>query len=261
MSNKSLVLGLAVAVSLGSAAKASVILNGSLETVGTSDGVNLSQASGQNLTIPNWSVHGVAGAGFNAVYDYGVVAGPLPAYMPASYNSCTVLLGFVGGNSCTNPDGTGHFVNLDGDPSFPAAISQTIPVGTNPLVALVLGQQYALTFSWAAVQRNDQFGPTTESLSVSLGSNLLFSPSSTSLPAGGFSGWFTKTVNFTYNGLGTTPNVLTFLASGTPSGLPPSINLDGISLNAVPEPASWGLVITGCGLLFFAHRRRKTAVD
>jgi hypothetical protein len=251
---------------LGSAAKAgslvSLVLNGSLETSGITDGVNLSQASGQNLTIPNWSVHGApTGSGFNAVYDYGVVGGSLPAYMPSSYNSCNV--GFVGGNSCTNPDGTGHFVNLDGDPSFPAAISQTIS-------GLVSGQEYRLTFSWAAVERNDQNGSTFGNfLDVSLGQHFMTPVVGINLPgqtfpAQGFSGWFTTTFDFNWIGINNgVDNTLTFLAHGNPTGLPPTINLDGISLNAVPEPSSWVMSIGGFGLMgvFFARRRRKTAVD
>jgi hypothetical protein len=261
---KSLVLGLAVAVSLGSTAEAgslvSMVLNGSLETSGTGDGFNLSQNSGQNSTIPNWSVHGNGTIpGFNAVYDYGVVgSSSLPAYMPSSYNSC--ILGFVGGNSCSNPDGTGHFVNLDGDPSFPAAISQSIS-------GLVSGQQYRLTFSWAAVQRNDQNSPTYgEFLDVSLGDQHFMTPvvginlPGQMFPAQGFSGWFTTSFVFNWDGV---DNTLNFLAHGNPSGLPPSINLDGILLNATPEPASWEMFIAGFGLMgvFFARRRRKTAVD
>ena len=252
MNIKSLVLGLAVAASLCSTAKGNLVLNGSLETSGTTDGVNLSKSSGQNLTIPNWSVHGNGTiSGFNAVYDYGVPGGSLPAYMPPSYNSC--ILGFVSGNSCPNPDGTGHFVNLDSDPAFPAAISQSIS-------GLVSGQEYLLTFSWAAVERSDQHGPTTLNyLEVTLGDQH-FDTAKINLPTDGFSGWFTDRDVFKWDGIGTT---LTFLAHGNPTGLPPTINLDGISLNATPEPASWEMFIAGFGLMgvFFARRRRKTAVD
>src|ERR1017187_6650805 len=122
MSVKSLVLGLAVVVSLGSTAKAgNLVLNGSLEASNTSDSVLVNSYPAG--TIPNWVVHGASGAApFNAVYIYDVLGGALPSYMPASYYSCLVALGFVSGNSCADPDGTGHFINLDGDPAFPAAI-------------------------------------------------------------------------------------------------------------------------------------------
>ena len=180
--------------------------------------------------IPNWSVHGNGTIpGFNAVYDYGVPGGSLPAYMPSSYNSCTAALGFFSGNSCANPDGTGHFVNLDGDPAFPAAISQKIG-------GLVPNQQYQLIFSWAAVQRNDQNGHTYgEFLDVSLGDQHFTTPvvgvnlPGQMFPAQGFSGWFTTSFVFNWDGV---DNTLNFLAHGNPSGLPPSIDLDGISLNA-----------------------------
>ena len=53
-------------------------------------------------------------------------------------------------------------------------------------------------------------------------------------------------------------DVLNFLAHGNPSGLPPSINLDGISLTAVSEPPIWALLIAGSfGLMAVAARRRR----
>jgi MYXO-CTERM domain-containing protein len=275
MTIKSLVLGLAVAASLGSTAIAgNLVLNGNLALNGCSGSPSLgtncvyinAPHTGQ---ITDWTVGGAgSSSSWNAVYIYDPAPGTdLPAYMPAQYDICSPAGGFVPGNSCADPDGAGWFINEDGDPAFPASISQTIPVGTNPLVDLVLGQEYALTFSWAAVQRNDESGPTTESLGVSLGTSLVTpaSPSPINLPSGGFSGWFTTTFAFTYTGLGTAPNVLTFLASGTPTGLPPSINLGSISLTAVPEPSSWEMLIAGFGFLALvgvvARRRRQMAAS
>lgn len=55
-------------------------------------------------------------------------------------------------------------------------------------------------------------------------------------------------------------NVLSFKAHGNPTGLPPSVNLDSVSLNAVPEPSSWAILITGSGLVLVAARRRRQTV-
>ena len=55
--------------------------------------------------------------------------------------------------------------------------------------------------------------------------------------------------------------MLNFLAHGNPSGLPPSVNLDGISLTAVPEPSTLGLLIAGgFGLVGVGARRRCQTV-
>lgn len=248
MNSKSLFLGLAVVASLVSTAKADLVLNGHLERSGTTNSVYVnSYPSGD---IPNWQVLGASSsAPFNAVYIYDVLGGALPAFMPPSYY-CTPPVGFISGN-CVNPDGTGHFINLDGDPAFPAAIRQ-------PIVGLEIGKQYELTFSWGAVERNDRNGPTFDNfLEISIG-NLVFTTPKINLPPQGFSGWFTTSIDFTWNG--SSNNFLQFLAYGNPSGLPPSINLDGISLNAVPEPSTWALLIAaGFSLLGVdARRRRKT---
>ena len=212
-----------------------------------------------NGYIPNWDVHGASGSTtYNAVYIYDILTDSiLPLTMPPSYY-CNPALGFVSGNNCANPNGSGHFVNLDGDPSFRTAISQSI-------IGLVQGQQYELTFSWGAVQRNNETGAITDNyLDVSLGDqhfftqNILPSLVGVNLPEQGFSGWFTTSHIFTWNGTG--GNVLNFLAHGKPGGHPPSINLDGISLTAVTEPATWALLIAGCFGLMGARRLRQTAV-
>jgi hypothetical protein len=255
---KSMVLGLAVAAGLGSTAKAgNLVINGDLDRPGTTNSVYVNvYPSGD---IPSWTVLGAPGnpGTFNAVYLYDNLGdATLPAFMPPSYYSCTPALGFVSGNSCLNPDGTGHFINLDSDPAFPAAISQSI-------AGLTKGGQYSVTFDWAAVERNDQTGPTSGYfLDVSLGgehfltSSIIAPPS---LPSNGFSGWFTTSHTFTWDG---TTSALTFLAHGLPTGLPPSINLDSISLTAVPEPATWEMMIAGIGGLMavVARRRRRTVV-
>ncbi len=88
---------------------------------------------------------------------------------------------------------------------------------------------------------------------VSLGGQS-FTTSSIAVASGGFSGWMTQTFTFTATGAS---EALTFLAQGTPTGLPPIAALDGVSLVAVPEPGSIALFAAGLGLLGlrFYHRR------
>jgi hypothetical protein len=276
MNIKSLVLGLAVAASLASTAKANLVMNGSLEQSGYAPGTTQSISNpgvpaNDPGKITNWTVSGSGStsAFWNAVYIYdNYLLNPLtpPAPMPTSYRSCAPSLGFQSADAmCLNPDGPGYFINLDGDPGFPTTISQTI----NGLMA---NQQYRLTFSWAAVERNDASGPTSdEYLIASLGNEVFttanyfpgpvgFPTCPTCLPSKGFSGWFTSSYDFVWDG--SSNNVLKFLAHGNPAGIPPTINLDGISLTAVPEPPIWALLIAaGFGIVVVARRRKAAVAD
>jgi hypothetical protein len=59
-----------------------------------------------------------------------------------------------------------------------------------------------------------------------------------------------------------TSQILSFLAVGTPTGLPPVSLLDGVSLvdstvPAVPEPSSWAMLLAGVGAMGFMLRKRN----
>lgn len=147
-----------------------------------------------------------------------------------------------------SPDG-GNFIALDGDSNARGAVTQTI-------TGLTTGGVYNLRFYWAASQLVDRVGATTEQLQVSLGGSTQ-STGILSIPSGGFSGWQTVNMQFVAGGAS---QVLSFLSLGTPNGLPPMAALDGVSLTAVPEPATWALLITGFGMVGFAARRRRITV-
>jgi hypothetical protein len=148
-----------------------------------------------------------------------------------------------------SPDG-GNFVASD--PSFQnGAISQTV----NGLTA---GKSYAVTFDWAGAQQTGFRGPTTEGWQVSLGSQTQ-STTDVAIPDQGFSGWMTTSFTFKADG---SSDVLSFLATGGPNGsVPPFALLDGVSLTAVPEPATWAIMLVGFGGMGAAIRsRRKQAL-
>ena len=61
--------------------------------------------------------------------------------------------------------------------------------------------------------------------------------------------------SFTFTATGPS-EVLRFIAHGTPSGVPPFSLLDGVSMTAaVPEPATWAMMVLGFGVIGRAMRR------
>ncbi len=139
----------------------------------------------------------------------------------------------------------GKFVVLDGDTSFNGALTQAIS-------GLTAGKSYQVSFYWAGSQLQNRTGDTTERLDVSFG-GVTQSTDTVFNASQGFTGWMLQTFRFTATG---SDDVLSFLSVGTPNGLPPVALLDGVSLTAVPEPATWGLMLAGFGMIGIAARRR-----
>jgi len=151
----------------------------------------------------------------------------------------------------TSPDG-GDFIFADADPNYNGALYQTVS-------GLTVGEKYTLTFWQAAGQQYQKTGPTTEQWKVTFGNNTQYSDKFT-LPQGGVGDWQQQSMDFIAT---QTSQVLTFLAQGTPSGQPPVAMLDGVSLKvyqppvtAVPEPATWAMMIMGFGAVAGVMRRR-----
>ena len=171
--------------------------------------------------------------GFRSLWD----AANSNASTPGGYNTWN---GAGPGNS------TGNYLVADGAYN-PTAIQQNV-------AGLTVGTTYLLTFQWAAAQWSQQTGATTESFTVGLGdqsqSTITYQD-----PSHGFSGWMTDTMSFTYDG---SSNILSFLAVGSPSGEPPNLLLDDVTMYAqttVPEPSGWGIFIAGCAIAYMVRRR------
>lgn len=140
------------------------------------------------------------------------------------------------------------------------------------LSGLVVGNTYNVSFDWAATQWREESGATTDSVTVSLGSQS-FTTNVYDLPSHGFSAWMNFTDSFTYEGgtstvayggadgltYTTVANALTLFTTGTPNGLPPGVLISNVSLN-VAEPATWAILLFGVGGLAVAARRRGMAM-
>ena len=227
MRMKSLALGLAALGAMTAAAHAgNLVTNGGFEQTVNSGkqgffGDVTGWSGGGGLTFLD--TPGTADDG-----SYLSVYGPFPTTSPA----------------------LGNFVEADGDPSYSSAIYQTIS-------GLTAGQTYDVSFWQAAGQQVGFTGPTTERWSVLLGSQTQLS-TLFSLPQAGVGPWELQNMTFTAS---STSEVLSFLAVGTPNGAPPISFLDGVTLNAAPEPATWAMMILGLGGLGgIARSRRRAAI-
>jgi hypothetical protein len=150
----------------------------------------------------------------------------------------------VGGAAfpATSPDG-GNFILFDGDPQF-RTLSQTIS-------GLDTTQSYVVSFWQAAAQQLNFNNSTTELWYVCLDSDCQSSPTMHNAEHG-FVDWNYQSLTFKPT---SAIETLSFLAKGTPTGDPPFVLLDGVSVTAAPEPVTYAFM--GIGLLgVFAARRQ-----
>lgn len=218
---------LALPICSGMAQAATVTLtNGSMETfsiVSAADDPNNTYASS---TPTGWSLITPGG---EALYDYG-------SKRPDGGNFWS--LQYV--NGWINSNGTANRYNAGG-------IYQTV-------TGLTVGTTYAISFYSMGDHVNDP--KTTEHWDVKFGSATL---SGSTVDAANPT-WVQDTLNFVAT---STSQVLTFKGvwvGATPGATPEILNLDGISITAVPEPSSGQLALAGLTLGGFVFaRRRKTA--
>jgi len=140
----------------------------------------------------------------------------------------------------------GNFIGQDG--AFQDQPLQQTISGLN------VGETYAVSFYWGAAQQSGFYSPTTDSWQVSLGSQTQTTTVLNNVSQG-FTGWQPlTTMDFTAT---SASEVLSFLAVGSPAGVPPFAVLDGVSLVGVPEPAAWALMFVGLGFVGGAARMRR----
>ncbi len=229
-----------------------LITNGGFET--TTNGTNkqigtLVGSESKFTTLPGWYTTNAATANpaFNLVFAAGAgetvgaanrFAGLVTFYGLSNTGANT----FVG----VSPSG-GNYVAIDGGFDV-GALNQQIS-------GLTVGQDYTLSFSWAVAQQSGFEAPAglTEKLVVTLGGQTIETPT-ISYVNHGFKGWFSQTMTFKAD---SASPILSFLSVGTPTGQPPFALLDGVSLQAVPEPSS--CLIGALTLSSLMLRRRRSA--
>jgi hypothetical protein len=239
-----LALMLGVTGFAGSAEAANLVQNGNFETVNAPNGsgqLNFSPNFMMATTVANWT---------------SATAGSIPSYnllfLPSDGTAFVqpdpgVLSLYAPAGPDNLPGGGGNFIASDPDYRS-GALSQVIN-------GLTVGKSYTLTFDYAGAQQVGFDGATTEGWQVSLGSET-YNTATLNNANHGFTGWFSATMNFTAT---STSEVLSFLATGGPSGTqPPFSLLDNVALNLnVPEPMT--LSVFGIGLVGAAAWKRRKA--
>lgn len=225
---------------------ANLVANGDFDNPGVTPNNYLSMAN-----VPPWFAEGAQA--FMVIFAPGgadVNATDVPTlHLWGPHNGGPTVPGVIGGLPtqvlpATSPNGN-NYLAVDADPSFvgPNSINQMIPTSTG---------SYVLNFDYAAAQYTDETGKTQDAWQVSLGGKVvggvvtggtvLIGPGSStlngkttttpvlSIPSQGFSGWKTDTVNFAVPTGSPVSELLSFLAVGTPAGLPPAVLLDSVSI-------------------------------
>jgi hypothetical protein len=144
--------------------------------------------------------------------------------------------------------GAGNFAAMDGA-YFSGPLVQTIS-------GLKVGETYTLSFDYGFAQQTGFSGDTIQKLDVSIGGiGDKWDSGSVDLADHGFSGWKTGNLVFTAY---SASEVLSFFAEGN-LPVPPFALLSNVSIpvSAVPETATWGMMILGFGAIGLTLRRRS----
>jgi hypothetical protein len=237
-----------------------LVLNGDFESAAGGNGAQISPTPGTQ-NIANWSIgsrtNDPSTPGLGFIFDSGEGDNPSASvsgvyiYGPQS-GSNNGLTANSGANTAGGTAG-GNYLALDADPLVSGTLSQSIS-------GLTVGAGYALSFYWATAELSNQtVTQTTEYVQASLGGQTQTTQTLTTAAAG-FDPWRQVTLYFTAT---SATEALSFLAVGTPSGDPPSVLLDAVSLTYAPEPSTWAIMLAGVagatGLT--AMRRRAPGGD
>ena len=146
--------------------------------------------------------------------------------------------------------GTFYF-QADGD------IGGSYNVSISQMVNLIAGNAYQLSFDWAA-------SPYFRDTSITSGWDITFGSDQDQVRASAgpntFSGWIAYTKTFTPTSTGL--QIVKFISSGTPAGMPPMSLLDNVQLREMP-PVPGPLTVLGAAAAYgySRHLRRRIRRD
>ncbi len=246
-----LITGLAMAVAFGATAHATeFVQNGNFENA--SSGSFEYDSSQHTGSVANWTYNDPAGENsYNILFKTSTAVSGNPTTRFGASQGLWALPSNTGSfNIGTN------FMALDGDRGSGGSNNVQGEI-EQQINGLTVGAVYTLTFDFAAGQLQSRTGDTTEKLQVFLGGDMR-TTDTLSVASKGAANWELETFTFTAT---SSSELLKFLSVGTPSGEPPMALLDNVSLQGpgVPEPATWGLMLVGVGLIGATLRRRRAA--
>jgi hypothetical protein len=223
-----------------------LIANGSFAITGGSQSF---QFGTYNSYTPSGSAAGESLTGW-ASTSFGFVFTPTTAIATGTYGNLSLY------SATTTPSNS--FNNAG--PTGGNFIAEDSAYGTSPITqtvgGLVFGKTYTLSFFWAGAQQTGYTGATTDQWQVTLGSSGTQSTAVVNDVSTGFTGWMHQTMNFVAT---SASEQLSFLAVGTPAGVPPFALLSNVSLVQAPEPAGAATMALGIvGLIGLSWRRRRS---
>lgn len=270
---------------------ANLIVNGDFESVtgfgsnpahSTLIGTFSNGTAAENLTLPQatgWQTHGynfvmMETSPGNTGADDGTQAGAYTNNTPDL--NPDVSQRTPDRFSLWGPD-TGVANGMTTSPTGGSFLAADAAFGNEPIFQVINGLEagtvYKLTFWWAAAQQSGFYQDTTEAWSVCFGTcdftrvdydglahynnapnDEIYTTATVTTPEQGFIPWQMETMYFTAT---STSQTLSLLSHGTPIGQPPFALLDGLNMEAIPEPTTWAMMLIGFGLIGGVMRSRR----